>query len=157
EGPPVGGRGRAGARRRADRPRRRLRQLHPRAAADRPRRGRPGTPAAALRRVPGKRVLLPGGGLMSTVAWITARGLFGRRRFLLLFPLPILLVGLAVLSRGFGVNAQEWAWPVLGGLGFAVLLPVTALIVGTGVLGAEIDDGTVVHILAKPLPRWRIV
>jgi ABC-2 type transport system permease protein len=94
---------------------------------------------------------------MSTVAWITARGLFGRRRFLLLFPLPILLVGLAVLSRGFGVNAQEWAWPVLGGLGFAVLLPVTALIVGTGVLGAEIDDGTVVHILAKPLPRWRIV
>jgi len=32
-----------------------------------------------------------------------------------------------------------------------------ALIVGTGVLGAEIDDGTVVHILTKPLPRWQIV
>jgi ABC-2 type transport system permease protein len=94
---------------------------------------------------------------MSTVAWITARGLLGRRRFLLLFPLPILLVGLAALSRGFGVNAQEWAWPVIGGLGFAVLLPVTALIVGTGVLGAEIDDGTVVHILSKPLARWRII
>ncbi|MFD0787474.1 ABC transporter permease, partial [Micromonospora azadirachtae] len=26
-----------------------------------------------------------------------------------------------------------------------------------GVLGAEIDDGTVVHILTKPLPRWQIV
>ena len=24
-------------------------------------------------------------------------------------------------------------------------------------LGSEIDDGTVVHILAKPLPRWQIV
>ncbi|HEY6596484.1 MAG TPA: ABC transporter permease subunit [Asanoa sp.] len=94
---------------------------------------------------------------MSTVAWITARGLFGRRRFLLLLPLPILVVGLAALTRGFGVDPQEWAPPVILGLGFGVLLPVTALIVGTGVLGAEIDDGTIVHILAKPLPRWRIV
>jgi ABC-2 type transport system permease protein len=94
---------------------------------------------------------------MSTVAWITARGLLGRRRFLLLFPLPILVVGLAVLTRGFGVDPQEWAPAVILGLGFGVLLPVTALIVGTGVLGAEIDDGTIVHILSKPLPRWRIV
>jgi ABC-2 type transport system permease protein len=46
---------------------------------------------------------------------------------------------------------------VLVGLGLAVVLPVVALIVGTGVLGAEIDDGTVVHILTKPLPRWQIV
>jgi ABC-2 type transport system permease protein len=29
--------------------------------------------------------------------------------------------------------------------------------VGTGVLGSEIDDGTIVHILTKPLPRWQIV
>ncbi len=94
---------------------------------------------------------------MSTVAWITARGLLGRRRFLLLFPLPILLVGLAALSRGFGVTSSEWGPAVIYGLGFAVVLPVVALIVGTGVLGAEIDDGTIVHILSKPLPRWRIV
>jgi ABC-2 type transport system permease protein len=94
---------------------------------------------------------------MSTVAWITARGLLGRRRFLLLFPLPILLVGLAALSRGFGVTSSEWAPAVIYGLGFAVVLPVVALIVGTGVLGAEIDDGTIVHILSKPLPRWRII
>lgn len=94
---------------------------------------------------------------MSTISWITARGLFGRRRFLLLFPLPVLLVGLAVLSRSAGIDPLEWGPPVLVGLGLAVLLPVTALIVGTGVLGAEIDDGTIVHILAKPLPRWQVV
>jgi ABC-2 type transport system permease protein len=94
---------------------------------------------------------------MSTVAWITARGLLGRRRFFLLFPLPLLMIGLAVLSRGFGVASSEWAWPVINGLGFTVVLPVVALIVGTAVLGAEIDDGTIVHVLAKPLPRWRIV
>ncbi|SCL41029.1 ABC-2 type transport system permease protein [Micromonospora pallida] len=94
---------------------------------------------------------------MSTVTWITARGLFGRRRFLLLVPLPAILVGLAVLSRALGVDPGEWGPPVLVGLGLAVVLPVIALIVGTGVLGAEIDDGTVVHILTKPLPRWQIV
>ncbi|MFG3418372.1 ABC transporter permease [Micromonospora sp. NPDC049460] len=94
---------------------------------------------------------------MSTVSWITARGLFGRRRFLLLVPLPAVLVLLAVLSRSLGVDPGEWGPPVLVGLGLAVVLPVVALIVGTGVLGAEIDDGTVVHILTKPLPRWQIV
>ncbi|GLZ59295.1 MULTISPECIES: ABC transporter permease subunit [Micromonospora] len=94
---------------------------------------------------------------MSTVTWITARGLFGRRRFLLLLPLPLVLLGLAVLCRSLGVDPREWGPPVLVGLGLAVVLPVVALIIGTGVLGAEIDDGTVVHILTKPLPRWQIV
>ncbi|MFI9639512.1 ABC transporter permease [Micromonospora sp. NPDC051925] len=94
---------------------------------------------------------------MSTVSWITARGLFGRRRFLMLLPLPAVLVLLAVLCQALGVDPGQWAPPVLVGLGLAVVLPVVALIVGTGVLGAEIDDGTVVHILTKPLPRWQIV
>jgi ABC-2 type transport system permease protein len=95
--------------------------------------------------------------LNGTIAWITARGLFGRRRFLLLLPLPVLLIGLAVLGRASGVDPDHWGAPVIVALGFAVVLPVVALIVGTGVLGSEIDDGTVVHILTKPLPRREIV
>jgi ABC-2 type transport system permease protein len=95
--------------------------------------------------------------MMSTVAYITTRGLFGRRRALLLLPLPILLVGLAALCRGYDVRPSDWATPVLVGLGLAVVLPVTALIVGTGVLGSEVDDGTLVHILTKPLPRRDII
>ncbi|HEX8627734.1 MAG TPA: ABC transporter permease [Catenuloplanes sp.] len=93
----------------------------------------------------------------ATIAWITARGLFGRRRFLLLLPLPLLLVGLAVICRAFGVDPAHWGTAVLLGLGLAVMLPVIALIVGTGVLGSEIDDGTIVHILTKPLPRNQII
>lgn len=92
-----------------------------------------------------------------TIARITTRGLFGRRRFLLLLPLPVLLVGLALLARGLGAKPGEWSEPVLVGLGFAAVLPVIALIVGTGVLGSEIDDGTLVHVLAKPLPRREII
>lgn len=94
---------------------------------------------------------------MSTVAYITTRGLFGRRRALLLLPLPILLIGLAWLCRGFNVPAHNWGSPVIVGLGLAVILPVIALIVGTGVLGSEVDDGTIVHILTKPLARRDII
>jgi ABC-2 type transport system permease protein len=92
-----------------------------------------------------------------TVFRLTTRGLFGRRRFLLLLPLPALVVGLALLADSLGATADEWGQPVLVGLGFTVVLPVLALIVGASVLGSEIDDGTVVHTLAKPLPRREIV
>ena len=94
---------------------------------------------------------------MSTVAYITTRGLFGRRRALLLLPLPLLLVGLALLCRAYDVPPSDRGTPVLVGLGLAVLLPVITLIVGTGVLGSEVDDGTIVHILTKPLPRRDII
>ncbi|MCA2215690.1 ABC transporter permease subunit [Jidongwangia harbinensis] len=94
---------------------------------------------------------------MSTVAYITTRGLFGRRRALLLLPLPLLLVGLALLCRSYDVPATDWGTPVLVGLGLAVVLPVISLIVGTGVLGSEVDDGTLVHILTKPMPRRDII
>ncbi|WP_433300853.1 ABC transporter permease [Actinoplanes sp. CA-030573] len=94
---------------------------------------------------------------MSTVAYITARGLFGRRRVLLLLPLPVLLIGLALLCRASDVDPTQWGQAVVVGLGLAVVLPVTSLIVGTGVLGSEVDDGTIVHILTKPLARRDII
>lgn len=38
-----------------------------------------------------------------------------------------------------------------------VLLPIVALVVGTGIFGAEVEDGTLTYVLGKPVPRWRIV
>jgi ABC-2 type transport system permease protein len=88
-----------------------------------------------------------------TIARITARGLLGRRRIWLLVPLPVMLIGFAWAARAFGEPPASWGEPVIVGLGFTAVLPVIALIVGTGVLGSEIDDGTITHILSKPLPR----
>jgi ABC-2 type transport system permease protein len=93
-----------------------------------------------------------------TVAWITARALLGRRRVLLLLPFPLLVVGLAFIAHAVRPEAAgHWGPVIVDGLGLGVMLPVTALIVGTAVLGAEIEDGTILHILAKPLPRRQIV
>jgi ABC-2 type transport system permease protein len=93
-----------------------------------------------------------------TVAWITARALLGRRRVLLLLPFPVLVVGLTLIAHALRPDAaDQWGPVIVDGLGLGVMLPVTALIVGTAVLGAEIEDGTIVHILAKPLPRRAIV
>lgn len=92
-----------------------------------------------------------------TIVKITLRGLLGRRRFLLLLPLPALLAGMALLAEALGATPSDLAQVILVGLGVAVVLPVMALIVGASVLGSEIDDGTLVHILTKPLPRREIV
>jgi ABC-2 type transport system permease protein len=95
---------------------------------------------------------------MSAVAPIievTARGLFGRRRILLLLLLGALpvLIGLLIRVTGGHPNADR----VLDTLVIRFVLPLVALIVGTTVLGSEIDDGTAVYLLVKPVARWRIV
>lgn len=92
-----------------------------------------------------------------TIARITLRALIGRRRFLLLLPLPLLVVGLAALALSLGAEPKDLGDSVIVGLGIGVALPIMALIVGAGVLGSEIDDGTVAHILAKPVPRSEII
>jgi ABC-2 type transport system permease protein len=50
-------------------------------------------------------------------------------------------------------------WPAefLGTFGFTVVLPLTALIIGTSALGAEIDDGSIIHLLATPVSRTSVV
>jgi ABC-2 type transport system permease protein len=90
----------------------------------------------------------------AVVAGITFRALFGRRRVLLLILLPLILLALAGAFRAGGGTDTD---VLLGRFGITALLPLVALIVGTGVLGAELDDGTAVYLLATPVPRKTIV
>jgi len=92
-----------------------------------------------------------------TVAWITIRATLGRKRALL-FALPavILIVVTAALSAS-RPPSRPWPSHVLGTFGFSVLLPLTALIIGSSVLGAEIDDGSVIHLLATPVRRSSVI
>jgi ABC-2 type transport system permease protein len=92
-----------------------------------------------------------------TIIGITVRALLGRRRVLMLLPMPLVLVGLTLLGANVGEPEGDWGPAVFGNLGLSVILPLTALIVGSSVLGLEIDDGTITHLLTKPLPRSEIV
>jgi ABC-2 type transport system permease protein len=92
-----------------------------------------------------------------TVASITLRATMGRRRALL-FGLPALVLILVTLALKVSHPANtSWPSDVLGQLGFTVVLPLTALIIGTSVLGAEIDDGSIVHMLATPVRRSSVI
>jgi ABC-2 type transport system permease protein len=93
----------------------------------------------------------------TTVMALTARALLGRRRVLMLLPMPLVLIGMALIGASTDEPARSWGPLVFGGLGLSVILPLTALIVGSSVLGLEIDDGTITHLLTKPLPRSEIV
>lgn len=96
----------------------------------------------------------------AVVARLTLRQLLGRRRSLLLVAIGALMVLVAVLYRLGNPSPDEmpgWTTQLLATFGVTTLLPIVALIVGTGALGAEIDEGTIVHLLAKPLPRREIV
>ena len=92
-----------------------------------------------------------------TVARLTVRGLLGRRRGLLLLAVPALLLVLSVIIRLAVGQDESTTVNVLGGLGLGTLVPLLGLIAGTGAIGPEIDDGSIVYLLAKPLPRWKIV
>lgn len=99
------------------------------------------------------------GSVIVTIAALTARSLLGRRRSLLLVLLACLPVAAAVLVRlsGRGLGAEEVATAIMDRLLVTTLLPVIALVFGTAAIGAEIEDGTAVFLLVKPVDRWRIV
>jgi ABC-2 type transport system permease protein len=92
-----------------------------------------------------------------TVAAITARATLGRRRAILFAVPAVILIALTLILRASHPAGAQWPDTVLGDFGFSVLLPFTALIIGTGVLGAEIDDGSVIHLLATPVRRADVI
>jgi ABC-2 type transport system permease protein len=92
-----------------------------------------------------------------TVLRLTWRSLLGRRRALLLLTLPVILVLLAVAVRLVHGEDTEAAVNLLNAFSIGFLAPLVCLIAGTGAIGPEIDDGSIVYLLAKPLSRYVIV
>ena len=94
-----------------------------------------------------------------TIFSLTLRQFFGQRRSLLLFLLALVPLGVAAIYRaGDQIDPQDWTANVLlNGIVITTILPLACLIFGTSALGSEIEDGTAVYILAKPIPRGEII
>ena len=93
----------------------------------------------------------------ATVARLTARSLLGRRRGLILLALPAVLLLLCGAARWLAGSSDRLGVVLLGGFALGTVVPLFALIAGTGAIGPEIDDGSIVYLLAKPLSRPAIV
>lgn len=122
----------------------------------------PGWPAAApsplpLPRRPSAPVL--GASVFGPLVDLTARGLLGRRRIVLVGLLGLAPVGVAIILvlGGELATPAEVTRQLYESLVLTTVVPLVALILGTTAIGAEIDDGTVIHLLAKPVGRAWIV
>ncbi|WP_324276186.1 ABC transporter permease [Blastococcus brunescens] len=91
------------------------------------------------------------------IARLTARSLLGRRRALLLLLLPAVLLAFSALARALAGSDEQLVVSLLGGFALGTLVPLLGLIAGTGAIGPEIDDGSIVYLLTKPLNRHSIV
>jgi ABC-2 type transport system permease protein len=87
-----------------------------------------------------------------TIVELTLRALVGRRRTVLIAILAWLPVLLGILVRLGGGRPD--ASQILDALVIRTVCPLVALVVGTGAIGSEIEDGTLVFQLVKPVPRW---
>jgi ABC-2 type transport system permease protein len=104
----------------------------------------------------GKKAVRPVSGLVnSVVIRLTVRATMSRKRALL-FALPaVVLIGISALLTK---TAHSPVWPpeVLSTVGYLVLA-LTALIVGGSVVGGEIEDGSILHLLATPVRRRSVL
>ncbi len=92
------------------------------------------------------------------VVSLTFRQLLGRRRTLLLVLLAALPPLLAVLFRAANeLDIRTFTDNAYDPVSLTVVLPLTAVLFGSGAFGAEIDEGTILYLLAKPVPRWLVL
>lgn len=87
-----------------------------------------------------------------TISRLALQALVGQRRGLVLIALPLLLVALAVAVRALTGDPVSGPMIIIE-LGLGIVVPVVALLAANGVLGPEIDDGSVVYLLSTPVSR----
>lgn len=90
----------------------------------------------------------------ATIAKLALQALLGRRRFYLLLAFPVLLIALVALITVLADG--DAAFEILPGLGYPLVLPLVAILAASSVLGPEVDDGSIVYLLAKPVSRYGV-
>ena len=92
--------------------------------------------------------------LNPTITRLSSQALLGRRRGIVLVLIPALVVVLAVVVRA--LTSEGVGSDLVGGVGFTLALPLVALLAASAVLGPEVDDGSIVYLIAKPLSRHTV-
>jgi ABC-2 type transport system permease protein len=100
-------------------------------------------------------------GVDRTLIWLSARQLLAKRRAWLALGLSLIPVVVALIFRLLVADASGSSGDFLIGLArdlvIGALLPLTAVLFGTTAFGGDIEDGTLLYLLLKPVARWRVV
>ena len=100
-------------------------------------------------------------GVDRTLVWLSARQLLAKRRAWLALGLALVPALVAVVFRLLVSDASGSSGDFLIGLArdlvIGALLPLTAVLFGTTAFGGDIEDGTLLYLLLKPVARWRVV
>jgi ABC-2 type transport system permease protein len=95
-----------------------------------------------------------------TVFTLTLRQITGQRRIRLAAIAGLLIpIGLALIYRAADTNdALDWTTnALLSTMMITLIVPLACLLVGESAMGTEIEDGTAVYLLAKPVRRSQII
>ena len=96
-----------------------------------------------------------------TVMWLTWRQLFARKRIYIAAAFALVPVLFTVFFRFTTDDRSGGRMEFFNGLSrelvIGTLVPLAAALFGTTAFGGEVDDGTLVYLLIKPIARWRIV
>jgi len=91
---------------------------------------------------------------------LTRRQLFAKQRLVVAIGLTLVPTLISLIYR---VTTDDPAADAAGYLGMmyrgivlGVLLPITALVFGTSAFGGEVEDGTLIYLMVKPVPRWHL-
>src|ERR1700728_1449371 len=94
---------------------------------------------------------------VGTIWWVLVRSITTRVR---VAGLGVLGVGAIVLGLFVHVstsaNRPDAAWSVVDTYGLSLLIPVVALMFASAALGDLAEDGTLVYLWLRPLPRWQL-
>jgi ABC-2 type transport system permease protein len=97
---------------------------------------------------------------LATVAWLTWRQLFARKRAWLAAAIIALPFILTFFYRLTSEDREGDRLVFMLGMSreivLSVLLPLTAVLFGTTAFGGEVEDGTMIYLLVRPLSRWQV-
>ena len=94
------------------------------------------------------------------LAGLTFRQALAKRRWLVITLLAAAPVVMAALARAYGTVDDEPLKNFAGAASypiFSVVVPIIALLLAASSFASEIEDGTLIYLLAKPISRTEIV
>ncbi|MBO3130183.1 ABC transporter permease [Dermatophilus congolensis] len=90
-----------------------------------------------------------------TIIRLAAASIVGQKRIWALVAFPLVLFAIAGIIRLVG--SGDTSLSLLSNIAYPLMLPLVALLAANSTIGPEVEDGSVVYLLSKPVNRYVVV